>query len=612
MSIPYRIRYLPGEANDWADLLSRWGSSSEDETLAALESHRLPWPEPEEISFPATTEIIEVQQQFLADKPNSLILDSEGVWRLAIKDDEPLDTKGPIWLPSQAEEIILRVLVIAHAYDGLHCSQDVTIQLVRKHFSWKGMQIDIRRFVRECLHCLRGSTNSMIPRPLGETLTAQWPNEVLHIDFLQLDVAVDGWKYLLIMKDDFSSFSWIRPSTTVDAETASRYLRDWCLSYSPPLWLVSDGGSHFKNKVVSQLTTVHHIRHHITIASCPWANGTVEHMVGLVLRVFRTLRSTQDRNRGNADWLELLPLVTMRINDIPYRGLSQTPRECFLNAHTGRSRTSLTGRTPWAVTLATEEQIEAARTDEVWQQFREAWEGLHKSRTEQRENLLIRSKTRKEQRYQRDVSFEIGDWVLHARPSHEEGQKLSLRWTGPNRVVAILSKFVYQIEEQVPGGLRIVRKAHYVRLKRYCDHSRGDKLVIEEKAEAHLGAYNVEAIEQFRFNQQLKRYECLIRWEGFEQEENHWEPVKAIARDVPDTLIEAVIREWHAGNKLKGLIPFIRSLVPSRLHEQLDQLLPPVKQKGSKDKKAMGAMCRENRSQPEEPPDSSDCKKDEL
>eukprot|EP00918_Siedleckia_nematoides_P066316 GHVU01144213.1.p1 GENE.GHVU01144213.1~~GHVU01144213.1.p1 ORF type:complete len:2874 (+),score=227.32 GHVU01144213.1:1224-8624(+) len=49
MSIPFRIRYLPGESNDWGDLLSRWGSSGLNQCVGALEHCNLPWPEPEEV-----------------------------------------------------------------------------------------------------------------------------------------------------------------------------------------------------------------------------------------------------------------------------------------------------------------------------------------------------------------------------------------------------------------------------------------------------------------------------------------------------------------------------------------------------------------------------------
>jgi len=40
--------------------------------------------------------------------------------------------------------------------------------------------------------------------------------------------------------------------------------------------LISDGGSHFKNDVLRELADCLGIEHHITLAYCPWANGSVK------------------------------------------------------------------------------------------------------------------------------------------------------------------------------------------------------------------------------------------------------------------------------------------------------------------------------------------------
>ena len=42
------------------------------------------------------------------------------------------------------------------------------------------------------------------------------------------------------------------------------------------MWVLSDGGSHFKNSLMKDLTDALGIEHHITLPYCPWANGSVE------------------------------------------------------------------------------------------------------------------------------------------------------------------------------------------------------------------------------------------------------------------------------------------------------------------------------------------------
>eukprot|EP00918_Siedleckia_nematoides_P063860 GHVU01138914.1.p1 GENE.GHVU01138914.1~~GHVU01138914.1.p1 ORF type:complete len:149 (+),score=3.37 GHVU01138914.1:282-728(+) len=122
-----------------------------------------------------------MQQQYQASAPTGLVTDTDGLLRN--------DTKefAPVWIAKDDTELLVRILVMAHAQEGVHCSQDSTDRIIRQHFYWEGMTTDIRLFVSECIHCLRGARGRVMPRPLGETLTAQYPNEILHVDFLTLD-----------------------------------------------------------------------------------------------------------------------------------------------------------------------------------------------------------------------------------------------------------------------------------------------------------------------------------------------------------------------------------------------------------------------------------------
>ncbi|OWZ02951.1 hypothetical protein PHMEG_00025404 [Phytophthora megakarya] len=87
---------------------------------------------------------------------------------------------------------------------------------------------------------------------------------MLHFDYRTLPQGEDsGNKYILVLKDDFSGFvSCGRRRTQM-----------------PALW-VSDQGTHFKNQVIEELPKSVGANHHFTTASCPWANGTVEVVIG--------------------------------------------------------------------------------------------------------------------------------------------------------------------------------------------------------------------------------------------------------------------------------------------------------------------------------------------
>ncbi|KAJ0392975.1 hypothetical protein P43SY_009109 [Pythium insidiosum] len=131
------------------------------------------------------------------------------------------------------------------------------------------------RYVIEHLHCMT-TVKGTIPRPLGETLRATKPNEVLHFDFLTMVTGVGGVKYILVLKDGMSGFVELVACVHATADAASQGLLDWFKRFGVVRQWVSDQGAHFKNQVIEHLQTSLGAHHHFTTAYTPWANGTVE------------------------------------------------------------------------------------------------------------------------------------------------------------------------------------------------------------------------------------------------------------------------------------------------------------------------------------------------
>ena len=59
-------------------------------------------------------------------------------------------------------------------------------------------------------------------------------------------------------------------------EVVKALVNEWLSHYPDPLLLHTDGGTHFRNDLLKELTQMLDIEHHITLAYCPWANGSVE------------------------------------------------------------------------------------------------------------------------------------------------------------------------------------------------------------------------------------------------------------------------------------------------------------------------------------------------
>ena len=67
------------------------------------------------------------------------------------------------------------------------------------------------------------------------------------------------------------------------------HLIRWGNLFGVPKMIYSDGGSHFKAELLSELEGCLPIDHHITTAYNPKGNGTVERMNREVLALFRSV-----------------------------------------------------------------------------------------------------------------------------------------------------------------------------------------------------------------------------------------------------------------------------------------------------------------------------------
>lgn len=73
----------------------------------------------------------------------------------------------------------------------------------------------------------------------------------------------------------FSGYIWLEPTAYEDSEYDSDILASWTRVFTASDIWVSDQGSHYKNKVLQNLSTTHRIGHNLTIAYSPWVNSTV-------------------------------------------------------------------------------------------------------------------------------------------------------------------------------------------------------------------------------------------------------------------------------------------------------------------------------------------------
>lgn len=100
---------------------------------------------------------------------------------------------------------------------------------------------------------------------------------MVHAVFLQKGSASTcNLKYIILMKDDFISYTWLHPCDQAGIDAAPTAIAKCIKCLGCMKWLVMDQGSHFVASLMNRLTENAKMRHDFTTLYCPWANGTVK------------------------------------------------------------------------------------------------------------------------------------------------------------------------------------------------------------------------------------------------------------------------------------------------------------------------------------------------
>ena len=54
-------------------------------------------------------------------------------------------------------------------------------------------------------------------RPFGPALFGTKPNDLAQFDYIDLGISRTGDKYVLLLRDNYSGYSWLYPASTTDS-----------------------------------------------------------------------------------------------------------------------------------------------------------------------------------------------------------------------------------------------------------------------------------------------------------------------------------------------------------------------------------------------------------
>jgi hypothetical protein len=434
-----------------------------------------------------------------------LALDGDGFWV------RPHQGRFQVVVPNSPA---LKKLIFHEHHDSRmagHPGITRTLEKLTRTLWWPAVARDVEEYVRACASCQMnkaraGPTPGLLqPMPIPETA---WDSVSLDL-ITCLPRTAQGFDAAVVFVDRLTKMTHFQPTrTTVTAEgLAEIFLRTIVVAHGMPLSLVSDRDSKFTSKFWRALTAHTGTRLKMSTAYHPQTDGQTERM-NRVLE--ETLRHYIDPSQTN--WDQLLPMAEFAINNSVNASTGETP--FFLN-YGRHPRTPAVRSLDYTVPAA----ASTARTIE--------------SAIARAKACLEAAQQRQKAYYDRGrvpLTFTPGQQVLlstkNIRMKEGGPKKLLHKWLGPFPVRRMVGAAAAELE--LPAPYRIHPTFHISLLRPFRgelpDALTGPAAPVA--FEQGVPYYRVERIltHRDRLIGRKKVRQYLVKWEGYTDEHNSWEP----------------------------------------------------------------------------------------
>ena len=165
----------------------------------------------------------------------------------------------------------------ASLYGGHFSGEKMAHKILQYRFYWPTIFRDCAGWVKLCDRCQKiGNISSRNEMPLQGILVVQI-FDVWGIDFMGPFPPSFGNLYILLAVDYVSKWVEAIACPKNDANTVVSFLQRNILSrFRTPRTIISDGGSHFANKIFAKLMSRYEIKHIMSLAYHPQTNGQAE------------------------------------------------------------------------------------------------------------------------------------------------------------------------------------------------------------------------------------------------------------------------------------------------------------------------------------------------
>ena len=454
-------------------------------------------------------------------RTKGLSQDSTGLWRKGCR----------IVVPDSRK---LKELILTDCHEtpmSGHAGIDRTVARLRERWWWRNMYTDAVEHVHSCDSCQRNKAQRMKPSGLLQPLPIperRWGS--VSVDFITgLPLTANGYDSICVCVDRLSKMTHFTPTTKdVNAEEFANLFFDVVVRlHGVPNDIVSDRGSVFTSAFFRQLCQRMGWKQKLSTAYHPQTDGQTERMNSVLEDM---LRHYVDATCSN--WDTFLSSAEFAANSA-------------VNASTGFSPFKVMyGEQPLTPMVLEAPRVPLTKADQVVETVDEVVKLVRKALVASQQRHKIGA-----DRSRRDVSFEVGDYVLlstrNLRLRVKGDTKLLPKFVGPLRIAKRIGKVAYRLE--LPPLWKVHDVFHVSLLRKYV--ARGSVGHIATPPIEWLEGEPVYEVEQLldhtdvKVNRKTVR-RFLVKWMGYDHMHNSWEQEANLLK------CDEVLREyWERYNR---------------------------------------------------------------
>lgn len=316
-----------------------------------------------------------------------------------------------------------------------HLGISSTKKRIMQHFTWKGVTVDIKNYVRSCDTCQRKLPKGFTPNvPLEPMELVEEPFEKIAIDIIgPLPVTPNKNRYILAVVDFGTRWPEAIPLQTITTEAVADAIMSVFTRLGIPKTILSDNGQQFVSNLMREVLKLLGIQQKLTTPYHQQSNGLCERFVGTLKSMLRKV--TNDKPE---DWDQYLEGVLFAYREIPHSTTGFSPFQLMF------------GRQPRGPLEVVKDLCTGKNRDEIFTSAYEYAKDLQEKIKEQckiaqdhieesaKINKLYRDKQTKSRK------FAKGDMVLVLLPT--ENTSLAMAYKGPYEVIAVKGASNYDIK----------------------------------------------------------------------------------------------------------------------------------------------------------------------